>query len=393
MTKTLSHRPKYLLKEFDKPLYIAAHYGFLPIDAPKVTDKDRDMVEDCFEDEEVKLTPCLYRATEKAAFLRTYVEKGFAEQVHPLLIAYKKNETAKKKPDYFLHVIGFPSALAEATLIKTALSILSDEGYKNLIVNINSIGDKDSVSAYEKELHQYAKKISNELTPEMKLAIKKDIFSLVNNSEKESVTVREELPPSIASLTSAGRVHFKEVLEHLEALGVEFRVVPELIGNRHYSSHTIFTICDSSIEKGPALASGYRYSRLSRRFGFRKELSCACTTIFGDLKKENVSSKKIYKDLPKAKFYLVHLGRQAKMKSLALIDLLRENHIPVYHFLGKDKITAQLGNAESLKVPYLLIIGQKEAIDGTVTVRNMNTRAQETIKIPNLPQYLKEIHL
>lgn len=392
MTKTLNQRPKYLLKEFDKPLYIAAHYGFLPIDAPRVTDKDRDMVEDCLEDE-TKTTPCLYRPTEKAAFLRTYVEKGFAEQVHPLLLAYKKNETVKKKPDYYLHVVGFPSALSEAILIKTSLSILSDEGYKNLIVNINSIGDKDSVAAYERELHHFAKKVLSDLTPEMKQAIKKDIFSLVKESQKEDVSVREELPPSIASLTSAGRSHFKEVLEHLEALGVEFRVVPELVGNPHYSSHTIFTICDSTIDNAPPLVSGYRYSRLTRRFGFRKELACACATIFGGPKKDALPPKKVYTDLPKAKFYLVHLGRDAKMKSLALIDLLRENRIPVYHFLAKDKIAIQLGNAENLKVPYLLIIGQKEAIDNTVTVRNMNTRAQETIKIPNLPQYLKEIHL
>ncbi len=392
MTKKLSDRPKHLLKEFDKPLYLAAHFGFLPIDAPKVNQKDKDMVEDCLEDEKLGTEPCLYRPWEKAAFLRTYVDKGFADHPHPMFLSYKKNETSKKRADYYLHIIGFPSALSEAILIRTTISILSDDGHKNLVVNINCIGDKDSVAAFERELHQYAKKVHNELTPEMKQSIKKDIFYLVKGNQSETVAIREELPPSIASLTSSGRAHFKEVLEHLEALGVEFRVMPDLVGNRHYSSHTVFTICDGTIENAPPLASGYRYSRLSKRYGFRKELACAGATIFGDIKKENVS-KKIYKDLPKPKFYLVHLGRDAKMKSLSLIELLRQNHISIYHFLGQDKITEQLVGAETLRVPYLLLIGQKESLENTVTVRNMNTRAQHTIKLDVLPQYLKQISL
>ena len=392
MSRVLASRPQFLLKEFDKPLYLASHFGFMPIDAPKVTNKDRDMVEDCLEDESGKKGVCLYRPSEKAAFMRTYVEKNFGELPQPLLLSYKKSETSKKKPDYYLHIVGNPSALSEAMLIRTSISILSDEGHKNLVVNINTIGDKDSITAYERELNHYAKKVSSCLTPEMKEMIKKDIFSLVKDSQTETVQVREELPPSISSLTSASRAHFKEVLEHLEALGVEFRIVPELIGNRHYSSHTVFTICDASIENAPPLASGYRYTRLTRRFGFRKELHCTCATIFGDLKKDN-GPKKIYKDLPKPKFYLVQLGPRAKMKCINLIELLRQNHIPVYHYFGRDKITAQLSTAENLRVPYLLLIGQKEALDNTVTVRNMNTRAQITIKMSDLAEYLKHISL
>jgi histidyl-tRNA synthetase len=392
MSKVASSRPQYLLKEFDKPLYLASHFGFIPIEAPKVTDKDRAIVEDCLEDEVNSKGVCLYRATEKAAFLRTYVEKNFGELAQPLLLSYKKNETTKKKPDYYLHIVGNPSALSEAMLIRTSISILSDDGHKNLMVNINSIGDKDSIAAYERELHHFAKKVLNTLTEEMKSLIKKDIFALVKENQSECVAVREELPPSIASLTSLSRSHFKEVLEHLEALGVEFRVAPELVGNRHYSSHTIFTICDALIENAPPLASGYRYSRLTKRFGFRKELQCAGATIFGDMKKDN-SPKRTYKDLPKPKFYLVQLGPRAKMKCINLIEMLRQNHIPVYHYFGRDKITAQLSTAENLRVPYLLLIGQKEALDNTVTVRNMNTRAQTTIKMDELAYYLKNISL
>ena len=102
---------------------------------------------------------------------------------------------------------------------------------------------------------------------------------------------------------------------------------------------------------------------------------------------------KKYKELPRPKFYLIQLGREAKIKTLSLIELLREHHIPVHHFLGRDKLTAQLMSAEQLRVSYLIIIGQKEAIENTATIRNMSTRAQDTIPIELLPQYLKKISL
>ena len=103
--------------------------------------------------------------------------------------------------------------------------------------------------------------------------------------------------------------------------------------------------------------------------------------------------KKVYKQLPRPKFYLVQLGREAKIKTLSLIEMLRSHRIPVHHFLGKDKLTVQLSNAENLHVSYLIIIGQKEALDGTATVRNVATRAQDTIPLEFLPQYLKHIRL
>ena len=111
------------------------------------------------------------------------------------------------------------------------------------------------------------------------------------------------------------------------------------------------------------------------------------------LTNEEGEEKKLYKELPKPKFYLVQLGREAKIKTLGLIENLRSNRIPVHHFIGKDKLTAQLQSAEQLKVSYLIIIGQKEALDGTATIRNMSTRAQDTIPLAQLPDYLKKIKL
>ena len=395
---------KSVSKEIDKPLYIASYFGFTPIDCPRVDSNDFNLAEDCLrfdktlrflperlsimEKESKRKTPFLHDGAEKLAFLRRYNDE-LLNLPHPISVSYKRNEWSRNCPDYHFHIVGSASAMAEAILIRTAMSVLEEDGYKRLSVEINSVGDKDSLMNYEKELHNFLKKVQTDICQEHRDLLKEDIFELLSLELPEGLEAR--MPLSIASLSSPSRAHFKEIWECLEHLGVDFRLSHRLFGNKHYASHAIFTIRNQDDDK--VLAAGSRYSRLSKRLGFKKEVPASSVTIFGEPKRTSKTPIKKYKDLPKPKFYLVQLGETAKMKSLPIIELLRVNRIPVYHFLGKDKITSQLSMAESLRVPYLLIIGHKEALDNTVTVRNMSTRAQATVSSLLLPDYLKHIAL
>ena len=59
--------------------------------------------------------------------------------------------------------------------------------------------------------------------------------------------------------------------------------------------------------------------------------------------------------------------------------------------MTKDKITGQLTGAEYMHATHVLIIGQKEANENTVVVRDINTRAQETVPVNGIVEYLKKI--
>ncbi|MCC2631042.1 MAG: histidyl-tRNA synthetase, histidyl-tRNA synthetase, partial [Candidatus Paceibacter sp.] len=93
----------------------------------------------------------------------------------------------------------------------------------------------------------------------------------------------------------------------------------------------------------------------------------------------------------KPQLYFIQMGQEAKLKSLRVIEVLRQSNIPVYHSLTKDKLTAQLMSAENLKVPYILIMGQKESLENTIVIREMSNRSQETIRVDNICEYLKRI--
>jgi histidyl-tRNA synthetase len=95
--------------------------------------------------------------------------------------------------------------------------------------------------------------------------------------------------------------------------------------------------------------------------------------------------------LKKPKVYFIQLGLEAKLKSLAVIEVLRKARVPIMQSLSKDSITTQLSTAERLAIPYVIIFGQKEALEGTVLVREMENRSQESVKIEDLAEYIKNM--
>ncbi|MFA6898534.1 MAG: His/Gly/Thr/Pro-type tRNA ligase C-terminal domain-containing protein, partial [Candidatus Paceibacterota bacterium] len=95
--------------------------------------------------------------------------------------------------------------------------------------------------------------------------------------------------------------------------------------------------------------------------------------------------------IKKPKVFYIQLGFEAKRKSLGVIELLRHAKIPVYQSISRDRLGSQFAAAEKMGVPYIMIMGQKEAVENSVIVRNLANRSQETVPIADLPKYLRKI--
>ena len=140
------------------------------------------------------------------------------------------------------------------------------------------------------------------------------------------------------------------------------------------------------------IAGGGRYDYLARALGSKKDVPSVGSSIGMDRIILSPNHKKLSpRILKKPKVYFIQLGFEAKLKSLSIIEILRKARIPTMQALSKDSITAQLGTAEHLAIPYVIIFGQKEALEGSVLVREMEKRSQESVKIEELAEYLKKI--
>ena len=388
----------YQLKDLDKPAEISSYFGFMAVKTPEITKDDISKTKSFKEpttgahQENTSAPDFHLLLEEKIALLRMYFAENMNALPQPVLLYYKKPfagiPTKKtREHQYGLEILGTSKSVAEATIIKTAFAILEEEGFTNMCVDINSVGDKESMARFERELALYLKKNSNDIPAVCKTLFKKDIYEILKSEEEKCVPLKENAPKAISCLSELSRQHFKEVLEFLETLEIPYRINNTLLGSKNYCSQTIFEI---KTEKGELLAVGMRYNSLAKKIGAKKEVPAIGVSFC--YKKPVGTNKKIsLKNLPKPKFYLVQLGFEAKLKSLNIIDEMRKARSPICHSLTKDMCMSQIGVAENMKIPYMVIIGQKEAMENTVIVRNSNTRAQDTVHIKNLAGHAKKL--
>jgi histidyl-tRNA synthetase len=81
----------------------------------------------------------------------------------------------------------------------------------------------------------------------------------------------------------------------------------------------------------------------------------------------------------------------AKKKSLKTFAELQKNGILTAESFGRGSLKSQLRVADKLGVQITLIIGQKEALDGTVIVKDMVSGTQETVGMDKLVLSVKKI--
>ncbi|MEK7635051.1 MAG: His/Gly/Thr/Pro-type tRNA ligase C-terminal domain-containing protein [Patescibacteria group bacterium] len=383
MTDQKSIPPDREVKEVSDVNKIARFYGFKSILPPSIEKQDFDAVKD-FEESS--------HPEEKAAILRMYFEEKIMSQSQPSMFycerPFPKSKEKKKtlRLEGSLISLGSGKSVCECLSIQAGIAILNEIGHKNIEVQINSIGDKDSISDFQKKLTVFVRKNFNVFPADLRQASKKDLCAVLKENKCEWQNFQDECPKSIDFLSEASRLHFKEVLEFLEIMNIPYQINNHLVGDIDIGSETIFSIKDVGEEK--ELAHGFCFNKLAKKIGHKKDLSCCILNISAHLKKpfKKVKAKQI-----KPQFYLIQFSPEAKLKSFIVLEELNKAGASVLHSITKDKLGSQINTAENSGVPYIILIGQKEALDNCVIIRNNTTHAQETVSIPNLAVRVKEI--
>src|SRR5689334_11754220 len=140
---------------------------------------------------------------ERIALLREYTEKNLNSLPQPIMFIHESDTIKERsKATINLEVIGTTRSIAEALLIKTAISMLKDNGYEDFLIEINSLGDRESMNKFSRELTNYYKKHINSLSAHCRQNFKKDPFYLLH-CEKCDIKneLKDNAPTSISCLS------------------------------------------------------------------------------------------------------------------------------------------------------------------------------------------------
>ncbi len=399
---------------FEKAQEVAVYYGFKPVDTPILEHEDvftstigegTDIVDKEMYTLKTKGGDHLaLRPEHTAPLMRAYIEHGMQSQPQPVMFyqygpVFRHDKPQKGRYRQFwqfdLDSLGSEKSIMDALVIKAGMSILEEAGAENLSIDINSIGDKECRSGYLKELTSYYRKHISDLAPIDRERLKTNPLRILDSKEEKTKEINVGAPDCVSFLCVSCKKHFKEVLEYLEELGIDYTINKNLVRGLSYYTRTVFEVYTPSTEEGGApvqVASGGRYDYLARQLGGKRDVPAVGFSMGVDRVVGSPWYKKLSpRILKKPKIYFIQLGAEAKLKSLNIIEALRKAHIPIAQSISKDSLGSQLSIAEKLAIPYALIFGVKEAIENSVIVRDMSNRSQDTVKISKLVEYLKDL--
>jgi len=289
-------------------------------------------------------------------------------------------------------VLGEQDPILDAQLIQLASRVLSKLGIKNIQFQINSIGCHECREEYLELLTSYFESKRHKLCHDCKERLKTNPLRILDCKEDKCAQVSAGAPQSIDHLCGECRTHFKYLLEYLDELEIPYIINPRLVRGLNYYTKTVFEIW-SSIEGGKkhSLGGGGRYDKLIETLGGESTPAIGFALGLDRLAMEMKRTKvRLYKE-PKPRIFLAQLGELAKKKSLKLFSDLEKSGILTAESFGRGSLRSQLRTANRMGMEIALIIGQKEALDGTVIVKNMSSGVQETVPREKLTALVKKI--
>lgn len=289
-------------------------------------------------------------------------------------------------------IFGESDPILDAHLIQLAHRVVTSVGLKNIQFQVNSIGCAQCRKDYQNLLISYLESRKNKLCQDCKRRLEVNPLRILDCKEDKCAQVVESSPQTIDHLCVECHDHFKNLLEYLDELNLPYVINHRLVRGLDYYTKTVFEIwVDEEGGRKFALGGGGRYDNLIATIG--GEATPAIGFALGmdrmvmEMKRINA---KPYRE-PRPRLFLAQLGDLAKKKSLNLFAELEKNGILVAESFGRGSLRSQLRVADKLGVEITLIVGQKEALDGTVIVKNMASGTQETVAVEKIVTAVKKI--
>ncbi len=340
-----------------------------------------------------------------APVARAYIENGMYNLSQPVKLwyfgpffRYERPQAGRYRQFWQLglEVLGEKSSIIDAQIIQICYNLLKELKIKNIVVDLNSIGCKECRSSYKKTLSAYLRKRNASLCSDCKKRRKENVLRVLDCKEDKCQPIKTDAPQILDYLCQECKDHFKSVLEYLDEIELPYSLNPSLVRGLDYYTKTVFEIFvpDNQIkedlqEKKIAIAGGGRYDELIKLLGGRDVP--ACGVGFGiERIVEIIKTQEPATEEEKIQVYLAQLGELAKKKSLKILEEFRKSKIKAVESFGRDSLRAQLNKANKLNAKYVLIFGQKEALDEQIIIRDMETGRQNLVKLDDLVQEIKK---
>lgn len=282
--------------------------------------------------------------------------------------------------------LGFEKFKIKINNRKILNGIFEELKLKDISVNIMRIIDKIDKIGKEAVKEELRKINVNEKSIDTIMK-----FILIDGSTDEKLNKLEQLEIN-NELFKTGINELKEVAKNIRFFSVpeeNFEVDFSIARGLDYYTGTVYETFFDEYKQLGSVCSGGRYENLAENYTDKRlpgvGISIGLTRLFDQLNALNLLSSDV-KSIAKV---LVVPMLEEKDICLQIATKLRNAGINTQIYFDDKKIKAKFKYADKLQIPFVIIIGEDEVSNNTVTLKNMETGEQETLKIEDAINKIK----
>jgi histidyl-tRNA synthetase len=338
------------------------------------------------------------RPEETAGIARAYVQHGMQTWPQPVkttlvgpMFRYDRPQAGRYRQfrQWDVEAIGDPGPAIDAEIVELGARFFRDVGIGEVQVHLNSIGDASCRPAYLERLVEHYRGRSAELPGLEERRLETNPLRLLDSKDPAMAAVNATAPRIIDHLCEACAGHLAAVRDHLDALGVAYRMDPSLVRGLDYYTRTAFEYYRHGAEgQQQALGGGGRYDGLVELLGGRPTpgigFAIGIDRVVLALGDSGVPA--IPEPAPLA--VVVGADPAATVERLRLATDLRAAGLSARAELSARRIGRQLEAAVRDGAHFAVIVGD-ELVDGQVQLKDLQAGTQRVVALADLARELE----
>ncbi|MFZ4399525.1 MAG: histidine--tRNA ligase [Bacteroidales bacterium] len=301
-------------------------------------------------------------------------------------------------------VIGSNSLLNEAELVKVSDTIFSKLGL-NVVIKINNrkilagiaeiVGFPDKIIDITVAIDKLDKigidKVNTELLEKglSSIAVEQlqPILKMEGNNQDKVNIISQLLKNSETGMKGISEIQTLFELLKIQNIKAEYEIDLTLARGLNYYTGAIFEIKAKDAQMG-SISGGGRYDDLTGIFGMPDMsgvgISFGADRIYDVLMELNLFPTAVE---TATKIMFVNFGEAETNYCIEIASKLRENGISTEIFPDATKIKKQFSYADTMKIPYVIIVGEEEMRNKTIKMKDMNSGNEITLLTDELVNY------
>ncbi|HIB48244.1 MAG TPA: histidine--tRNA ligase [Flavobacteriaceae bacterium] len=217
------------------------------------------------------------------------------------------------------------------------------------------------------------------------------LFSVTGTASEKLATLKSLLSTSETGLQGISEMEFiVDAIEALKLSAATLEIDVTLARGLNYYTGAIFEVAAPEGVAMGSIGGGGRYDDLTGIFGMKDMsgvgISFGLDRIYLVLEELNLFPETVTAN---SKVLFINFGEKEALYALQAIKSLRAAGINAELYPDATKMGKQMSYADKRDIPYVVLAGESEMVEGTYTLKNMKSGEQEQCGLERLQKVLK----